>query len=136
MPRQFRRKKFCRFTGRHQRDDYKDPGSTEAVHHRNGKIAAEHHRHSARYQRQLAVAIKRPGIWRYAIPTRISDGSIMNVILLERIVNLGDLGEEAIVKSGFARNFDRKAAVRASKDNRAVFEARRAELKRASGTPG
>ena len=56
----------------------------------------------------------------------------MNVILLERIVNLGDLGEEVIVKSGFARNFliPKGKAVRASKDNRAVFEARRAELER------
>ncbi len=56
----------------------------------------------------------------------------MNVILLERIVNLGDLGDEVIVKSGFARNFliPKGKAVRASKDNRAVFEARRAELER------
>ena len=29
----------------------------------------------------------------------------MNVILLERINNLGDLGEEVNVKSGFARNY-------------------------------
>ena len=56
----------------------------------------------------------------------------MNVILLERIVNLGDLGDEVVVKSGFARNFliPKGKAVRASKDNRAVFEARRAELER------
>ena len=56
----------------------------------------------------------------------------MNIILLERIVNLGDLGDEVVVKSGFARNFliPKGKAVRASKDNRAVFEARRAELER------
>ena len=56
----------------------------------------------------------------------------MNIILLERIVNLGDLGDEVAVKSGFARNFliPKGKAVRASKDNRAVFEARRAELER------
>ncbi len=56
----------------------------------------------------------------------------MNVILLERIVNLGDLGDEVVVKSGFARNFliPKGKAVRASKENRAVFEARRAELER------
>ena len=29
----------------------------------------------------------------------------MNVILLERFGNLGDLGEEVVVKAGFARNF-------------------------------
>jgi len=56
----------------------------------------------------------------------------MNIILLERIVNLGDLGDEVAVKSGFARNFliPKGKAVRASKENRAVFEARRAELER------
>ncbi len=54
----------------------------------------------------------------------------MNVILLERIRNLGDLGEEVAVKAGFARNFliPKGKAVRATNDNRAVFEARRAEL--------
>ncbi len=56
----------------------------------------------------------------------------MNVILLERIVNLGALGDEVVVKSGFARNFliPKGKAVRASKENREVFEARRAELER------
>jgi large subunit ribosomal protein L9 len=56
----------------------------------------------------------------------------MNVILLERITNLGDLGEEVAVKGGFARNFliPQGKAVRASKQNRDVFEARRAELER------
>src|SRR4030095_13067432 len=56
----------------------------------------------------------------------------MNVILLERITNLGDLGDEVVVRSGFARNFliPKGKAVRASKENRDVFEARRAELER------
>lgn len=56
----------------------------------------------------------------------------MNVILLERITNLGDLGDEVVVKSGFARNFliPKGKAVRASRENRDVFEARRAELER------
>jgi large subunit ribosomal protein L9 len=56
----------------------------------------------------------------------------MNIILLERITNLGDLGDEVVVKSGFARNFliPKGKAVRASKENRNVFEARRAELER------
>ncbi len=61
----------------------------------------------------------------------------MNIILLERITNLGDLGDEVVVKSGFARNFliPKGKAVRASKENRDVFEARRAELERvAHGT--
>jgi large subunit ribosomal protein L9 len=60
----------------------------------------------------------------------------MNVILLERINKLGDLGEEVTVKPGFARNFliPRGKAVRATADNRAVFEERRAELERVAET--
>lgn len=56
----------------------------------------------------------------------------MNVILLERIGNLGDLGDEVNVKSGFARNFliPKGKAVRATEDNRALFEGRRVALER------
>lgn len=56
----------------------------------------------------------------------------MNVILMERIGNLGDLGDEVTVKPGFARNFliPQGKAVRATDDNRSVFEAQRAELQR------
>lgn len=56
----------------------------------------------------------------------------MNVILLERIGNLGDLGEEVVVKPGFARNFliPQGKAVRATDTNRAEFEQRRAELEK------
>ncbi|MBM3512637.1 MAG: 50S ribosomal protein L9 [Alphaproteobacteria bacterium] len=54
----------------------------------------------------------------------------MQVILLERVDNLGQLGEVVNVKPGFARNFllPRKKALRASKDNLAYFETKRAEL--------
>ncbi len=56
----------------------------------------------------------------------------MNVILLERVSNLGDLGEEVVVRRGFARNFliPTGKAVQANAENRAVFEGRRAELER------
>jgi large subunit ribosomal protein L9 len=56
----------------------------------------------------------------------------MNVILLERMNNLGDLGEEVVVKPGFARNYliPKGKAVRATPENRSVFEERRAELER------
>lgn len=59
----------------------------------------------------------------------------MNVILLERIKNLGGLGDEVNVKSGFARNFliPQGKAVRATKENRQVFEARRMEFERVAG---
>lgn len=58
----------------------------------------------------------------------------MNVILLERFGNLGDLGEEVSVKAGFARNFliPQGKAVRATQENRAVFEERRIELEKAA----
>ena len=58
----------------------------------------------------------------------------MNVILLEPMANLGDLGDEVSVKAGFARNYllPQGKAVRASEENRAVFEERRAELQRAA----
>ena len=54
----------------------------------------------------------------------------MNVILLEKISNLGNLGEEVTVKPGFARNFllPQGKAVTADEENRTVFEGRRAEL--------
>ena len=56
----------------------------------------------------------------------------MEVILLEKIANLGSLGEKVNVKSGYGRNFllpQRKAAI-ANADNIAKFEARRAELEK------
>ena len=58
----------------------------------------------------------------------------MNIILLERVNNLGDLGDEVVVKPGFARNFliPQGKAVQANEGNRAVFEDRRAELEKAA----
>ncbi len=58
----------------------------------------------------------------------------MNVILLERIGNLGNLGDEVHVRAGFARNFliPQGKAVRATAENRQRFEARREELERAA----
>jgi len=54
----------------------------------------------------------------------------MDVILLERIENLGQMGEVVKVKAGFARNFllPKKKALRATKENREVFEKRRSQL--------
>ena len=58
----------------------------------------------------------------------------MNVILLEPMSNLGGLGDEVNVKAGYARNYllPKGIAVRATEDNRKVFEERRAELERAA----
>jgi large subunit ribosomal protein L9 len=54
----------------------------------------------------------------------------MQVILLERVENLGGIGDEVKVRDGFARNFllPGKKALRANDANRKVFEGRRAEL--------
>jgi large subunit ribosomal protein L9 len=57
----------------------------------------------------------------------------MEVILLEKVRNLGNLGEQVRVKSGFARNYliPYGKAVTANEANRAKFEAQRAELEKA-----
>lgn len=58
----------------------------------------------------------------------------MNIILLDKIANLGGLGDQVTVKSGYARNylFPQGKAVPATKVNVEKFEARRAELEAAS----
>ncbi|MDF1587712.1 MAG: 50S ribosomal protein L9 [Gammaproteobacteria bacterium] len=58
----------------------------------------------------------------------------MQVILLEKMQKLGNLGDEVSVKAGFGRNFlvPTGKALPANKRNREVFEARRAELEAAA----
>jgi large subunit ribosomal protein L9 len=57
----------------------------------------------------------------------------MQVILMERVVNLGGLGDVVKVKDGYARNFliPQGKAKRATPANLAEFEKRRAELEKA-----
>ena len=57
----------------------------------------------------------------------------MQIILLEKMVNLGQLGEVVKVKDGFARNYliPQGKAKRATQANLAEFEKRRAELEKA-----
>jgi large subunit ribosomal protein L9 len=54
----------------------------------------------------------------------------MDVILLERVAKLGQMGEVVHVKDGFARNFllPQGKALRATKDNRAKFETMKGQL--------
>ena len=54
----------------------------------------------------------------------------MEIILLDKIANLGGLGDKVTVKSGYGRNFlfPQGKAVPATKANVEKFEARRAEL--------
>lgn len=58
----------------------------------------------------------------------------MQVILLDKVVNLGSLGEIVKVKDGYARNFliPSGRARRATAANKAEFEAKRAELEKAA----
>ena len=55
---------------------------------------------------------------------------MINVILLEKISKLGNIGQEVKVKDGFARNYllPNKKAIRASEENKKIFEQKREEL--------
>ena len=57
----------------------------------------------------------------------------MQVILMEKVANLGELGEVVKVKDGYARNFliPQGKAKRATEANLKEFEGRRAELEKA-----
>lgn len=56
----------------------------------------------------------------------------MDVILLEKVENLGNIGDRVKVRSGYGRNFlvPRGKATLATSSNIAIFEARRAELEK------
>ena len=58
----------------------------------------------------------------------------MEVILLQKVANLGNIGDRVKVRSGFGRNFllPQGKATLATPENVARFEARRAELERAA----
>src|SRR5262245_37530025 len=57
----------------------------------------------------------------------------MQVILMEKVANLGNLGDVVKVKDGYARNFliPHGKAKRATQENLKAFESRRAELEKA-----
>ena len=58
----------------------------------------------------------------------------MEVILLEKVANLGNLGDKVNVKSGYGRNYllPQRKATAATPTNIAEFEARRADLEKAA----
>ena len=58
----------------------------------------------------------------------------MQIILMEKVVNLGQLGDVVKVKDGYARNYliPQGKAKRVTPENLAFFEARRAELEAAA----
>jgi large subunit ribosomal protein L9 len=59
----------------------------------------------------------------------------MQVILLEKLVNVGDLGEVVKVRQGYARNFliPQGKAKRATPENLKLLEEKRSELEKAAG---
>ncbi|HYH41212.1 MAG TPA: 50S ribosomal protein L9 [Burkholderiales bacterium] len=59
----------------------------------------------------------------------------MQIILLEKVTNLGSLGDVVKVRNGYARNFliPQGKAKRATRENLAEFGERRAELEKAQG---
>src|SRR5262247_2348795 len=60
----------------------------------------------------------------------------MQIILLEKIANVGNLGDVVKVKEGYARNFliPQGKAKRATPENLKAIEERRAELEKAAAT--
>lgn len=58
----------------------------------------------------------------------------MEVILLEKVANLGNLGDQVTVRPGYGRNYlvPSKKAVPATPENIEMFQARRAELEKAA----
>ena len=135
----FKRKKFCRFTAEGVKTiDYKDIEVLKDFIQENGKIMpARITGTKARYQRQLrhrdqaralprARAVHRPALTRTMA---------MQIILLEKVINVGDLGDVVKVKQGYARNYliPQGKAKRATPENIKLLEAKRAELERAAG---
>jgi large subunit ribosomal protein L9 len=61
-------------------------------------------------------------------------GSVMEVILLEKVTRLGNVGDVVNVKSGYGRNFliPREKAVRATERNKKEFEAKKEVLQQRS----
>ncbi len=59
----------------------------------------------------------------------------MEVILLKKVENLGNLGDKVVVKAGYGRNYliPARHAVPATESNLKAFEASRAELEKAAG---
>ncbi len=58
----------------------------------------------------------------------------MEIILLEKVNKLGDIGQTVKVKPGYARNFlfPNKMAIRATEENKQVFEKKKDQLQKAN----
>ena len=134
----FKRKKFCRFTAEGVKQiDYKDIEVLKDFIQENGKIMpARITGTKARYQRQLRSRSSARASWRSCLtPTCTDAETAMQIILLEKVINVGNLGDVVKVKQGYARNYliPQGKAKRATPENIKLLEAKRAELERAAG---
>ena len=98
--------------------------------------AGAHHRHQGALpapagDRDQARALPRA---RSRTPTCTDAEAAMQIILLEKVVNVGDLGDVVKVKQGYARNYliPQGKAKRATPENIKLLEAKRAELEKAA----
>src|SRR6266567_45632 len=85
---------------------------------------------SARSAAAFARSVKTPPHPLKPDPHHFNRRTNMEVILLERVVKLGQMGEVVKVRDGFARNFllKRGKALRATADNRAKYDGMKADL--------
>ena len=81
-------------------------------------------------RREARAAAPPPGLDQSPLTQSNNGETNMEVILLERVAKLGQMGEVVRVKDGFARNFllPQGKALRATKDNRTKFEGMKAQL--------
>jgi len=119
----FRRRKSDPFEGDNApKIDYKDTRLLQRYISERGKIVpARITAVGAKNQRKLAQAIKR---------ARFQGAQHMDIILLERVAKLGQMGEVVKVKEGYARNYllPTGKALRVNAANLARFEAEKAQM--------
>ena len=128
----FRKKKICPLEGVNESlIDYKNIKLLSRFISEGGRILPSRITSlSAKNQRRVKNAIRRARI--LAFITICKTRIVMEIILLERYRKLGGIGDIVNVKNGFARNYliPQKKALRATKANKEVFEAKKAEIQK------
>ncbi len=131
-----RRKKFCRFTADEVvMIDYKDLATLKNYVTETGKIVPSRITGTKSY---LPASVghgdqARPLPGASAVYRSALRANAMELILLQKVANLGNIGDRVRVKSGYGRNhlLPKGKATLATPSNIAQFEARRAEFDRA-----
>ena len=121
---------------RRGREVHRLQGSRHAqgLRHRDGQDRPEpHHRHEvASISASSRSRSSARASWRCCRTPTSTEAASMEVILLQKVANLGNIGDRVKVRSGYGRNFllPQGKATLATPDNVARFEARRAELEK------